>query len=571
MPPFDTFPTRHSDTSQSQPHGLAVDPKIWRASPYLRGSDSPLISKPETTAQDPNRNGAQNTEPIWKPDVVSKELSSSSLSHVNKGPDQRTADDALKPQLGFNGIEGQVYYLISGGSGGVLGKHLAAPAATKLSTLVSESQLSETGWLKRSNVWLSNNLRPGSVEAGEVAISRGGIRNSSFVQGVAIAGTTMLLDNYMDRIVFGKDHQQGVGSALGLSSLALPLALASEKGWKAQALIGIGGAAAGKIIEHYVPAGKEREVSRIFAPTGTEALTMGVAFLAPVSSKARLGLLAGTWLLNRGYNIVKGLFETDGVAVKNEAFSALSHDSEKHSGNTMSDAIDAFKKLGNVNQNVLEVEFINYIRRPDSSFPNTDNAHRGAIILGTAYGERKLEEPMGELDVGAKALRALLIAQNNLTRVNDAKTLNSTAKRIDAAIAKVYGKHDVAAAVNDFSESYVSDSKGFIHRKMNVDAQIAVNQDFPDKRFVAKLFRDSALFSLAFATARAGGAPQEAAIALRGTDQGRQQLDKNGRPRQYDGALDSIRIAKDLDPTNPDIAELEKIAQQLSNRLPNQQ
>lgn len=569
MPPFDSFPTNQSESSHTQQNGLAMDPKIWRASPFLKGSDSPLIPKSDPANQNPNRNGPETPGAIWKPDVTSKPNSSSTASREHRvAADNRTADDLLKPQLGFYGIEGQVYYLISGGTGGTIGKHLAAPAANRLSSLVSQSNLSESGWLKRSNVWLSSTLRNESAEATGAAINRGGIKNNSFVQGMAIAGTTMLVDNYMDRVLFGKDHQQGVGSALGLSSIALPLALASERSWKAQALIGIGGAAAGKIIESFVPASKERDVSRIFAPTGTEALTMGVAFLAPVSSKARVGIVAGAWLLNRGYNLVKGLFETDGVAVKNDAFSALKHDSEKHSDSSMNDAIDSFKKLGNVNRNVLEVEFVNYVKRPDSSFTNTDNAHRGAVVLGTAYGERQLEEPMGELDVGAKALRALLIAKNNLTRVNDKSDLPNTEKRIDAAISRVYEKHDMAAAVEEFSQSYIKDSSAFIHRKMNVDAQIAVNQNFPDKRFVAKLFRDSALFSLAFAKSRADGAPQDAAIALRGTDQGRQQLNGYGRPRQYDGAFDAIRIAKSLDPSNPDTAELEKVAQQLSIRLP---
>lgn len=107
--------------------------------------------------------------------------------------------------------------------------------------------------------------------------------------------------------------------------------------------------------------------------------------------------------------------------------------------------------------------------------------------------------------------------------------------------------------------------------KIEVDLRntIAANQNSTDSRYKAKLYRDLATIYLSGAYAKQDGDPQSAAKLLGGdTYTGRQALDMTGQQRGFDGALDCISRAYQLDPNNPDVQQLYKVAQQINAKLP---
>jgi hypothetical protein len=136
---------------------------------------------------------------------------------------------------------------------------------------------------------------------------------------------------------------------------------------------------------------------------------------------------------------------------------------------------------------------------------------------------------------------------------------------------RIYGKHDIPGAVNDLADFYKGDEKDMLLMKMDLDNSLALNRGSNNKQFTAKLFRDQACILLAIAQLKASGPDAMGAQdVLYGTAAGRQTPYNNGQPRGYDGALDAIALAKQMDPNNPDNAQLEQIANQLKQKLPQQ-
>jgi len=105
--------------------------------------------------------------------------------------------------------------------------------------------------------------------------------------------------------------------------------------------------------------------------------------------------------------------------------------------------------------------------------------------------------------------------------------------------------------------------------KMDLDNSLALNRGSKNTQFTAKLFRDQACILLAIAQLKASGPDAMGAQdTIYGTTDGRKTQYNNGQQRGYDGALDAIALAKQLDPNNPDNAELEQVANRLKARLP---
>ena len=231
-------------------------------------------------------------------------------------------------------------------------------------------------------------------------------------------------------------------------------------------------------------------------------------------------------------------------------------------------------------------------------------ANRGAAILCTAFAESRLAHGTHvntitdtptyllqgkDLDLGGKAARDFIIARNNIEAAkkqvqdnlgreiagkkveqSEIADLDNVKKRIEAQEAKIYGEHDIAGAVRDLAKW--GEGLNATHMaKIEKDLRdtIAANNNSQDSRYKAKLMRDLAMIYLSGAYAKQDGDPQSAAKLLGGdTNSGRQALDMTGQPRGFDGALDCIARAHQLDPNNPDVARLYEVAQQINSKLP---
>lgn len=439
---------------------------------------------------------------------------------------------------------------------------------------------------------------------------------ANFAKGLAAVGLTIVADHYLDKLITGKDHHDGLGSSsmteplLGgvtqswnTNSLLIPIALTaggySGKGLVTKALITGGALIGGKMLDKLLPASEHQEYSQYLRPNGVESLLTAGAFLMPVASnKTRLLMLGGAWLAGRVYNMFEG---PSNANVKDNSFGLMKSDMKERSSASMNAAIDSFKSLGEKDNYALRLYTSDWLR-PDRQYDGMLSAYRGAVILADAFGESRLDKGTllpgktndfilsgKDLDIGGQALRALIIAQKNVERAkqqttnemgqdekgkkvgeDELKQLDEVGKRVNNAIdQRIYGKHDIAGAVNDLAEFYRGNEKDTLLIKQDLDNSLALNRGSADTKFVAKIFRDQACLLLAVAQLKASGPDAAGAQdVLYGTAAGRQTPYNNGQPRGYDGALDAISLAKQLDPDNPDNAQLEAIAQGLKAKLP---
>jgi hypothetical protein len=279
---------------------------------------------------------------------------------------------------------------------------------------------------------------------------------SNFVKGAAFVGLTMVADHYLDKIFTGKDHQDGLTN----SSMTEPIPLIGgmTKSWNTNALLvpmafttgsfsGKGlltkaaytGAAlvGGKVLDSLLPASDHQSYSNWLRPTGVDSLLMGAAFLMPAAeNKTRLAMIGGAWALGRVYNMFEGPSKAD---IKDEGFDKMKTDMKDRTSGSMNAAIDSFKELGEKDNYALRLYTSDWLR-PNRQYDGMLSAYRGAVILADAFGESRLDKGtllpnsqkdfiLGgkDLDIGAQATRALIIAQVNVDRAKQ-QTQNEMGK-----------------------------------------------------------------------------------------------------------------------------------------------
>lgn len=443
---------------------------------------------------------------------------------------------------------------------------------------------------------------------------------SNFVKGAAFVGLTMVADHYLDKIFTGKDHQDGLTNSSMTD--ALPLVGGMTKSWNTNSLlvpmaftaggfsgkglatkVAFTGAAlvGGKVLDSMLPASDHQSYSNWLRPTGLDSVLMGAAFLLPAAeNKTRLAMIGGAWAAGRIYNMFEGPSKGD---IKDEGFDKMKADMRDRTSGSMNAAMNSFKELGEKDNYALRLYTSDWLR-PNRQYDGMLSAYRGAVILAGAFGESRLDKgtllpnsqkdfilPGKDLDIGGQATRALIIAQVNVDRAKqqtqnemgkdekgkkvseqELKDLDEIGKRINSTMQnRIYGKHDIPGAVNDLADFYRGSEKDMLLMKMDIDNSLALNRGSKNTQFTAKLFRDQACILLAAAQLKAGGPDAMGATdVLYGTAAGRQTPYNNGQPRGYDGALDAIALAKQLDPNNPDNVQLEQIANQLKQKLPQQ-
>ncbi|RTL37631.1 MAG: hypothetical protein EKK48_23380 [Candidatus Melainabacteria bacterium] len=442
---------------------------------------------------------------------------------------------------------------------------------------------------------------------------------SNFVKGAGFVGVTMVADHYLDKIFTGKDHQDGLTHSSMTETL--PLVGDVTKSWSTNALLvpmafttggfetfkdcavkaAYTGAAlvGGKVLDNLLPASDHQSYSNWLKPTGFDSVLMGAAFLLPAAeNKTRLSMIGGAWALGRIYNMFEGPTKYE---IKDEGFSRMKTDMKDRTASSMNAAIDGFKEFGEKDNYALRLYTSDWLR-PNRQYDGMLSAYRGAVILADAFGESRLDKgtllpkstkdfilPGRDLDIGAQATRALIVAQVNIDRAKqqtrnelgkdekgkkvseqELRDLDEIGKRVNSALQnRVYGKHDIEGAVNELADAYKGNQQEMVLLKMDLDNSLALNRGSKNTQFTAKLFRDQACILLAIAQLKASGPDAMGAQdTIYGTSDGRKTQYNNGQQRGYDGALDAIALAKQLDPNNPDNVELEQVANRLKSRLP---
>lgn len=455
---------------------------------------------------------------------------------------------------------------------------------------------------------------------------------SSFLKGAGIAGTVMIADHYADKWLFGKNHGNGIGDSINsvlvpMAFLAGPKKTLPLIGTSVAALLV--GKTIGASLPEGEQARYSRYFRQSTGESlllGAEfLLPMKAATEGGLNWKRGL-LMAGTWGAFRLKNaIMDPAPQSD---TKDKAFELLGEDAKRRTDGSMTAAIDKFRALGTGDEShgimawtnvfkegmgktkgargeaALQVYRTEWLTKPTSQFGSMLEATRGAAILTTAFAESRLEHGTHvptitdtptyllqgkNLDLGGKAARDFVIGRINIENAkkqvqenlgkeiagkkveqSEIADLDNVKKRIEAGEAKIYGEHDMAGAVKELA-SWGQGLNATHMAKLEVDLRntIAANQNSSDARYKAKLYRDLATIYMSSAYAKQDGDPQSASRLLGGdTYSGRQALDMTGQQRGYDGALDCIARAYELDKSNPDTAQLYAIAQEINRKLP---
>ncbi|MBC7998003.1 MAG: hypothetical protein IAF58_08680 [Leptolyngbya sp.] len=455
---------------------------------------------------------------------------------------------------------------------------------------------------------------------------------SSFLKGAGVAGSLMIVDHYADKMLFGKSHGHGVGDSLNSVLIPLALFAGPKKTVPMIATgVGalVVGKMVGSSLEEgenakfsrYFRQGTTESIA-----LAAEALVpmKGGGMLG--ANWKRAGLMAATWT---AFRVQNAIFDSAPPSeTKDKAWELLGDDAKKRTQGSMNDAIDKFASLGKGNESTGIFTFTNvfkegqgktvgargeaalhvyrteWLTKPTNQFGSLLEGQRGAAILTTAFAESRLahgthvptikDSPTyllegKNLDLGGKAARDFIIGRINAENAkkqveqnlgkeiagkkveqSEIADLDSVKKRIEQSEAKIYGEHDMTGAVKELA-SWGQGLNAIHMGKIEVDLRntIAANKDSTDTRYKAKLFRDLATIYVANAYSKQDGDPQSAAKLLGGdTNAGRQALDMTGQPRGYDGAFNCLQMARQLDPNNPDLAQLEAIAKSVNDKLP---
>lgn len=437
--------------------------------------------------------------------------------------------------------------------------------------------------------------------------------------------------------------------SLNTNALLLPLAFATTKPWSKEGLLLTAGAlVGGKLIDKgfqlVFPEKEGKQFSDVFRPTGVDALTMGAAFMLPTNDvKTKAMLVGGSWAFGRMTNMdtkwslatAGGIAATIGLsgldartkvlaigadfaawglsrvlhsgegpdkrAINDDAWDLLKKDSSKRSDSSMNSAIDKFYELGQAGKDrQLRFYYEDWLR-PDRKFDDYLSAYRGAVIIGTSFGESRLQNGTlkggtdqpefllqgKDLDIGSQALRGFIVARVNAERAkqqtqnlvgkqdqgtevkqSEIDDLNNVEKRIDAGMAKIYGKHDIAGAMRELEYYYSQDTQGFGKMLISVDGNIAKNLNTNNSQFLAKQFRDAALISMTAAEFKLNNGHDGggAADAFNGSTN-----QVAGGPAKHYSVWQAIQQAQRLDPNNPDLQQLADKARELQGKIPGAQ
>jgi hypothetical protein len=324
-------------------------------------------------------------------------------------------------------------------------------------------------------------------------------------------------------------------------------------------------------------------------------VTAGGLFAPGLDFRTRALIVGADWATFTATRLLRPN-DHDLTGVNAEAMKALENDKNDRSESSLFNAVDKLKELGKGKQEALNFYYEDY-KKPGRQFDNLLSAFRGCAAVSVAYGETRLasgtliphaEHPTFQLegldlDLNGKALRALLFAKENLNKAKEQTTqlagqkvsgstvqqseveaLDKMSQRVDADVQKIYGQHKIASAVDSLAQYSTQDYRGFSKLLVDLSTGIAANRNITDKAFLAKLCRDYAVMSLAVAK----GNPSHGSTALYGAEgtQGRILINPaDGTPTGFDGAF---QMAKQLDPTSPDLAELESIANELKQQVP---
>ena len=442
----------------------------------------------------------------------------------------------------------------------------------------------------------------------------------NFAKGMLTVGVVQAIDDRLDRGLFGKQHNS---ASTVIDSIVLPGAMMLPGGFlkKGAAMVAghlLGKYVAGDWLDKHLGVSESPGWGRFLRPNGVEAFAVAGAALLPMREEKammRLGYMGLAWLGSHSLNYV-----LDGPSPRekrDEAFDAWNQDKSKRTCDSMNTAINQLTDLGREKEAALNFYVADWLDKSNKHDKSNDwtpetklGGYRGLAILFAAAGEVRLGEgtlvspgkgkPTSnpvfralsfknnsheynnilsgyDIDLGGRALKNLLSARIEIDRAksytktladqgvdvrgkrvstDEIDDLEKMGKRTDASLEKIYGKHDIPEITKELEEWLNLLNQGDATKvRMSIKATIA-NPGVTDPRYVAKFYRDLALIDLAWSGVKVGhngvgsGADGEAAALM------------------YAEAIEALKQARALDADNPDLEQLDALAQDLGKIVP---
>jgi hypothetical protein len=409
-------------------------------------------------------------------------------------------------------------------------------------------------------------------------------------KGLLYSAGTLAAGYALDKVgasVFGykQPETDGVGRFL-LDGVAVPSILLSDL--PARYKFALAGTAflSARAADYFSGTGASAQMSTLLRPNTADGILMTAAAMAPVDAKTKGILLAGAWGVGRLYNEVAHLTGLDGgqpAQLRDNSENSFNHDQLTRTESTFDNAVEKGKELGKENEAALELQMRDWLAKQGTTNPITHM--RGTAVIADALGQFRLEEGSRfdltshadkkdrilkgyNFDFGGEATTWLRMAAGSLVSAqnfalshkgqtvdgqvmddNYVQQLKNEQTKVEAKLNLVYGHHDVQGVFDELVKQARVNSGDMQQALVRLKNQLDVLNS-SDTRFVAKSSRDLAIGYLAEATYMAKNNNGEEARIM------------------YQAAMTYLKNSQQLDPSNPDNNDLQRIQSDVAKGIP---
>lgn len=309
-------------------------------------------------------------------------------------------------------------------------------------------------------------------------------------------------------------------------------------------------------------------------PNVPETVLITASALAPIRDwRIKTGLIAGSWLAGRAYNLLNDRYEFEGktqAKLQNDAQIYVDIDKQERSHATFMEAVARTSRFARENENAATLVLTDWQTANTSS--SMLEMQRGRAALLTGLGTVRLEKgtridrntyDSGDrllagtnYDMGGEAANLLRTAHTALgdaqafARANNGRSFNGRAID-DAEIAQydrlkahvqnqldlIYGEHDIDRVVKEL-HSRVTNQGEDMRRFAEELKEFGNKLTDKDPAFKSKILRDLALLHIAFAGAAS---------------------DSGAKRDHFVNAASYVERSRLLDRSNKDLAKIAKL------------
>lgn len=391
-------------------------------------------------------------------------------------------------------------------------------------------------------------------------------------QGIGIATLTVGADLALDKAM-GNDPALKPYSSWGVQGIGLPLVLMSKMGTPGKIVGALGVVGVSHLMDRSMgaPTGMFSTFAR---PNVPETVLITASALAPIRDwRIKTGLIAGSWVAGRAYNLLNDRYEFEGktqAKLQNDARIYVDIDKQERSESSFKEAVARTARFARENESAATFALTDWQAANTAS--SMLEMQRGRAALLTGLGAVRLEKGtridrntydsgdrvlVGKnYDLGGEAANLLRTAHSALkdaqgfARANNGRSFNGRSitdteiaqydtlkAHVQVKLDVIYGEHDMDAVVNELQSRVTS--QGDDMRRFGEELKDFGNKlTDQDPEFKGKIMRDLAVLHIAFARAAA---------------------DSGTKREHFANAATYVERARVLDRSSKDLAKIAKM------------